>query len=217
MIQIIGIKRLIILLVLITINGCLAAAIYGYVFPEKDKADRNLRSVRGQYNTVQADLRQMQLEFEQLEERQDRFDALKAGGYFSTQDRNDAKQLFSAIQRNSGVLSAVVSVKSGVIESNPEASKAQYKVLMSPIEVEIKAFDDNDVYKYIDIASKNFPGHLSVDGITIKRTREVTAVLLRAIAGGTSPELVTASIRMSWRTMIPEDQVIFGTDTGQLR
>lgn len=217
MIQIIGIKRLIILLVLITINACLAAYIYGYILPEKDKADRNLRSVRSGLSGVQADLKQMQLEFAQLEERQDRFDALKDKGYFSTQDRNDAKQLFSAIQRKSGVLSAIVNVRSGVIESNPEASKAEYKVLMSPIEVEIKAFDDNDIYNYLDIAEKSFPGHLSVDGITIKRTREVTAVLLRAIASGTSPELVTASVRMSWRTMIPEDQVIFGTDTGQQR
>jgi len=208
MIGIIGVKRLLILLVLIIINLLLGAIIYMYVLPEKQTADQNLRSLRGQLSTVQSDLDKMHIEFEQLEKRQDRFDNLKDHGFFSDQDRGDAKKLLSSVQKQSKVISAIVSVKAGSIEDNIDAQKSNHKMLVSPVEVEIKAFDDSDVYRYIDLAQKQFPGHLSLDEISIKRSREVTSVLLRAIASGASPELVTASIRMSWRTMIPLDQVI---------
>jgi hypothetical protein len=42
----------------------------------------------------------------------------------------------------------------------------------------------------------------------IKRTRDVSAAVLRAIVTGINPELVAAKMELSWRTMIPEDQVI---------
>jgi len=208
MIQIIGLRRLLILIVLIAINACLASAIYMYVLPEKEKADRSLSSLRRKVSTVESDIQKMQVEFEQLEERQAQFDALKADGYFSSQDRSDAKEVFSAIRKKSRVMSARVSVKSGIIEQNEMAQKAGHKILMSPVQVQIRAFDDGDVYRYLHFAELYFPGHLSIDSITMKRTREVTPALLRAIATNTSPELVTAEILMSWRTMIKEDQVI---------
>ncbi|MGN7438848.1 MAG: hypothetical protein ACTHOO_09420 [Alcanivorax sp.] len=208
MIQIIGLRRLLILLVLISINACLATAVYMYVLPEKEKTDRNLSSLRGGISTVEQDIQKMQVEFAQLEERQAQFDALKEDGYFSSQDRSDAKEIFSAIRKKSRVISARVSVKSGIIEENEIAQKAGHKILMSPIEIEIRAFDDGDVYRYLYYAESVFPGHISIDKVTMKRTREVTPALLRAIANNTSPELVQAEIFMSWRTMIPEDQVI---------
>ncbi len=208
MIGIIGVKRLLILLVLLVINLFLGSVIYLYVLPEKESKDIELRGLRGQLSTVQRDLDKMHIEFEQLKKRQDRFDALKESGFFSDQDRGDAKKILSSVQKQSKVISAIVSVKSGVVEDNIEDQKSNHKMLISPIEIEIKAFDDGDVYRYIDLLQKQFPGHLSIDEITIKRSRDVTSALLRAIASGASPELVIATIKMSWRTMLPQDQVI---------
>ncbi len=211
MIGIIGVKRLLILLVLVIVNILFGAVIYMYLLPEQRVSDQELRSLRGKLSTVQRDLDQMHIEFEQLEKRQDRFDALKDSGFFSNQDRGEAKKLLSIVQKKSKVISATVSVKSGVIEDNKEAQKSNHKMLVSPVEVEIKAFDDSDVYRYIDLLQKKFPGHLSIDEIIIKRNRDITSALLRAIASGASPELVTAKIIMSWRTMIPQDQIILNT------
>ncbi|MGH1404537.1 MAG: hypothetical protein ACRBDL_09855 [Alphaproteobacteria bacterium] len=208
MIGIIGIKRVIILLILIVVNASMGAALYLYMIPEKENLDREQRGLRAQLSSVQSDIDRMQLEFEQLDQQQSKFDALKADGFFSTQVRSSAKDLLSEIQRESRVISAVVSVKSGILEDNVEAAKSGHKVLMSPIEVEISAFDDADVYSYLEIAERRFPGHLRVDGLEIQRTRDMSAAVLRAIASGANPELIRASIRMSWRTMIPESQVI---------
>ena len=208
MINVIGFKRIIILFVLISVNGALAGMVYLYTLPETVKADREYRSLKTRVNSAQSDLGRMQIEFEQLEQQQDRFDALKNDGFFSTQVRNEAKELFSKIQEESQVISAVGSVKSGRIENNNEAHKVGYKLLTSAVEVEIKAFSDSDIYRYLSLAEKYFPGHLSVNEIKITRQRDISKVLLRAIASGASPEIVRARVKMSWRTLIPEDQVI---------
>ncbi len=208
MIQVIGFKRIIVLFILLAINVAFGAVIYLYLMPEGDKAERQLRGLRAGLQGVQSDIRRMQVEFEQLDKQQNRFDALKADGFFSVQTRSDAKELFSVIQTESRVISALASVKPGRIEENKEAQKAGYKVLTSLIEVEIKAFDDADVYSYINIAEGKFPGHISIDSVVMSRSRDVTSAVLRSIASGANPELVSATVNMSWRTMIPEDQVL---------
>lgn len=208
MIQVIGIKRLMILLVLIGVNAVLAVGLYLYAVPEKEQSERRLRGLRSQVNIVQSDINRMQIEFEQLDKQQDRFDALKAKGLFSSQVRSDAKDLLSLIQDKSRVISAVVNVRPGIIQNDAEAQKANHKILMSPIEIKIESFDDASVYRYIELAKSMFPGHLSLDGIKVKRTRDVSSPVLRAIASGTNPVLISADILMSWRTLIPESQVI---------
>ncbi|MGH1377610.1 MAG: hypothetical protein ACRBB3_02200 [Alphaproteobacteria bacterium] len=208
MIQVIGVKRVAILLVLISVNAALAAGLYLYAIPEKDKLSRKLRSLRSQVNSVQTDIDRMKVEFAQLDKQQDRFDKLKEDGLFSSQVRSEAKAFLSGIQEKAKVISAVANVRPGVIQSDKEAQKANHKILMSPVEITIEAFDDASVYRYIELAKMTFPGHLSLDGITIKRSRDVSSPVLRAIAAGTNPVLISADILMSWRTIIPESQVI---------
>ncbi len=208
MIKVVGFKRLIIFVVLLSVNLILGAAIYLYVLPEQETAEGDLRSISSQTRAKQADISRMQLEFKQLDELQNRFDNLKADGFFSTQIRSEAKEVLSVIQRKSNVISATVSVKPGQIENSVDAQKSGHQVLMSPVEVRVEAFDDSDVYRYIEVANDMFPGHLRVDGVNMRRSRDVSAAVLRAISSGASPPLVSATIKMSWRTMIPESQVL---------
>lgn len=208
MIEIIGFKRAIILAALIVTNIALAALLYAYMIPQDTTLTRKYSVLKRQVTSAQSDLDRMQIEFEQLEEQQDLFDALKEDGFFTTQVRSDAKTLFADIRRDSRVISAVANVRPGIVEDNTEARKVKYKILTSLIKVEIKAFDDADIYHYLELAEKRFPGHLSLDSITLRRSRDIDATLLRSIASGSSPELVSATVHLSWRTLIPEDQVI---------
>lgn len=204
MINIIGAKRIIILLVLLAFNAVLASAIYLYALPQKDETDRKIRTLRSQSSAVQSDIDRMQLEFEQLDKQQDAFNALKDSGFFNAQDRSNAKDMMKAIQEESRIISAVASIKSGYIAPNPEAEKAAHFILVSPVEIDIKAFDDADIYRYLATAQRKFPGVLSVEKIEIKRNADISAPILRAIAAGANPELVSAHIVMTWKTMVPQ-------------
>lgn len=208
MIEVIGLRRLVILVTLVLANLALAALTYLYVLPESADAEKRLKRVERSVRSARGDLSRMQVEFEILEKQQDRFDALKQAGYFSTQVRSDAKELFSDIRKEASVVSAVASVKPGVTSDSFGVSKVKYKILTSMISVKIQAFDDADVYRYVDLLQRRFPGDVTVDSVTVKRARDVNSVVLRAIASGSSPALVSASVTASWSTLIPENQVI---------
>ncbi len=208
MIEVIGLKRLIILVSLLLFNAALAASTYLYVIPESTDAEMKLKNVEKRVSRARNDLGKMQVEFDILEKQQDRFDALKKSGYFSTQVRSDAKELFKKIRGKSGVVSAVVNLGRGLTSDSFGVQKVKYKVLTSVIEVEIQAFDDADIYKYIALLKNEFPGDVTIDGLTINRARDINSAVLRAIASGGSPVLVSASLTASWSSLIPENQVI---------
>ncbi len=207
MIRVLGAKRIFLLFILISLNVVFAAAVYGYMMPERLKSDTELRNLRSQISTVETDISRLQIEFDQLEEQQEQFKALEKDGFFRSQGRRAAEDLLLRIQEDSRVISAVVSIAPGKIEGHHEAEKAAHKLLVSQIEVKIEAMDDIEVYRYLYLLEKTFPGHVKVDDIDLKRVQNVNAAVLRSIATGESPALVEANIKLSWRTMIPESQV----------
>jgi len=208
MIQVIGTKRIVILLIFALLNIALGVFLYFYMIPQKEKAAQDVRVMRSKVSKVNLDLQNLEVEFQQLDAQQDRFKILEEDGFFSTQIRSEAKELFTRLQKESKVISAVVSVKSGTLEDSVDAQKTFHKVLTSPINIEIKAFDDTDIYNYIELAERHFPGHLSIDRLSIKRSQDSSSALLRSIATGATPVLVSATLNVSWRTMIPEAQII---------
>ena len=124
------------------------------------------------------------------------------------QSRREAEIVFNSAQKRSGVSKAVAKIEAGIIEDNEEAQKAEHKILKSPMSVELQAIDDISVLHYLHWIEQNFPGHVSVENIEIKRQGDVTGTVLRGIASGSNPALVSASVDMVWRTMIPEANII---------
>ncbi len=70
MIQVIGVKRVAILLVLISVNAALAAGLYLYAIPEKENLARKLRSLRSKVSSVQTEIDRIKVEFAQLDKQQ---------------------------------------------------------------------------------------------------------------------------------------------------
>lgn len=208
MIGVLGIKRVAVLVVLVALNGFLAAASYMYLAPELQTKERQLRSDRSQVSTLRNDIDRMQIEFDQLEEQKEEFEKLAQDGFFKDQSRRQAEKILSQIQKNSGVSKAIASVRAGEIEDNEEALKAEHKILSSPVEIQLQAFDDVNIFHYLFLVENYFPGHIAVKDIKIERTADVTGTVLRAIAAGGNPPLVSANVNMVWRTMIPQSQVI---------
>jgi len=208
MIGVLGIKRVIVLVVLVAVNALLAASAYLYLAPEIIKKEREMRSIRGQVSSLRGDISRMQVEFEQLEEQKEEFELLAADGFLRDQNRRMAERVFNLIQKRSGVTKAVASVDAGRLEDNEEASKAKHKILVSPMEVKVKAVDDIGVYNYLHLIEHYFPGYVSIEEVFIRRNANVTGAVLQSIASGNNPELVDADIKMSWKTLISEDEVI---------
>ncbi len=210
MISVLGIKRVIVLAVLVGVNALLAASAYLYLAPEIVKKEREMRGIRGEVSTLRSDIDRMQVEFEQLEDQKEEFELLAGDGFLRDQNRRMAEQVFNQIQRRSGVSKAIASVDKGRLEDNEEAQKAGHKILISPMEVTIEAVDDIDIYNYLHLVENYFPGYVTIEGVSIRRDANVTGAVLQSIASGSNPALVGADIRMSWKTLISEDKILSG-------
>jgi len=207
MIRVLGIKRVLLLVVLVTVNVLFAGLVYGLLLPEKVKLQTGLSGLTRQISVVQQDISRLQVEFEQLEEQQSLFEELERDGFFRAQNRREAQDLFESIQNESRVISAVANISPGEIEDDEEAQKASYKILVSPIRLNIEALDDVDIYRYLYLIEKSFPGHITINSMQIERGKNLNAAVLRAVALGESPALISATINLSWRTMIAESQI----------
>lgn len=211
MIKIIGTRRVMIIVFLLALNTALGAGVYLFLIPQKIERERELKGVQSSIGSLKTDIDRMQIEFEQLEAQQERFGALKKKGFFSNQGRRDAEIVLENIQRKAGVVSAVASILPGNVEENEEATKAEHKVLVSAVKIRVEAVDDIDIFKYIYLLNNYFPGHLSFEKIDLQRSSNVSGTVLRSIASGSNPVLAIADIDLLWRTMIPQDQVIGGS------
>ncbi len=206
MIKILGPKRVGILFILIILNVIFSAGVYAYLLPQKIEKERDMRRMRGQISTVEADIANMQVEFGQLELQQAEFDELKKRGFFSTQGRREAEKMFLRIQEEAGVVSAVASIQSGALIEDDEAAKSNHQILESAIEIRVDAVEDADIFKYIYLLETYFPGHISLKEITLERRADISSTVLRSIASGVSPALVRANMLVSWKTMIPQSE-----------
>lgn len=203
MIKVLGFQRIAIVAVLLGINGLLGFLAYAHFIPQTVSKERELRGVRGQVSTLQNDVNDLQIEFDQLDEQREEFEMLKKDGFFDGQSRRNAELIFEKIQETSGVISSVASVAAGKIEEDEQAKKANHQILVSPISIRIDAVNDLDVFRYLYLIEEFFPGYVSIEEMTMERTADIDGTVLRAIASDKSPPLVTAELKMMWRTMIP--------------
>jgi len=207
MIRVLGAKRIVVLLVLIAVNVLLAAMVYGFIMPEKVKMQMNLNGLTRAIGVVGRDISHLQIEFDQLEDQQALYEELEKDGFFRGQNRRQAQDLLERVQAESQVISAVASIRPGEVEDHEEAEKANYKILVSPINLDIESMDDVGVYRYLYLVEKVFPGHIMVNSIEMERNQNLNAAVLRAVALGESPALIKAHVELSWRTMIAESQI----------
>ena len=208
--DILGFKRVAFIAILLAVNVVVALALYFYVQPQSMQAQLQLNGLRNAVAKLDTDISNLQLELGQLEEQQETFEELKKSGFFDSQGRRQAELLFKEIQERSGVDKAEVSVSGGEIEENEDALKAGHKILKSEISIRIRALNDISVFHYIHLVKKLFPGHVSLSSIELKRDGELNETVLRGFATGKTASLVNADLKLTWRTMIPEDRVIGG-------
>lgn len=203
MIEILGIKRVLVLAVLIAINAMLAFWVYTNLSPKYENQDRQLRTVQGQINTTRQSLDQILTEFGQIERQKEHFETLKKRGFFDEQNRIEAQNLLQEILYKSQVVSARATIGGGKVSDPPALSEAGHQVLTSPISIEITALEDVDIYRYLWLLEKGFSGYIHVKTFNLNRQADITREILQSIISGQNPEIVSAKIEADWVTLIP--------------
>ena len=207
MIQIVGLRKVIILVLLVAANTALAAVTYLYVQPESGKLDRQLRSIKSQVAQKREDTDRLRNEFEEVQEKKVYFESLQASGFLSDQNRLDARRRIMDIQQFTKVLRAGYNINSASILRNKTTDEIGYVVLSSAIDVEVEALDDIDFYNFMYLMENAFPGHIAVTSVRLQRATDLSEVSLRQIGSGLSMTLVKGNVKFIWRTIVPEADV----------
>ncbi|HIF25521.1 MAG TPA: hypothetical protein EYG18_05030 [Micavibrio sp.] len=216
MIQVIGLKRLIILSVLLAFNAALGAGLYLYVMPENLSVTRQLSSTRSQVATMRNDAQELRGDIEQIEDKKSYFTNLQTVGFMSDQNRLVARRRIMDIQQYSKVLKAKYDIGSAVVMDDENLSNSDQVVLSSELAINIDAMDDIDFYSFIYWLRNTFPGHVTIDNIKMQRMNDVNDVTVRQIGSGLPMTMIKGDVSAKWRTIVPKSTVTDGqTPLGQ--
>lgn len=210
MIEIIGLKRILSVIILAVLAGLFATFNYYVFVPQTQVARAALNRVSTENSTLRTEIDKMRDAITQFESQKAFFEKMDRLGFFNEQDRVLARERFDIMQKMSKILKAKYEIKAANIVPSDMADKAEYAVLESPISIELAAIDDLDVYRFIYFLNYGFPGHITVKNLTMERKMDVTAALLKQVGVGAAPDIITAKMNLEWRTMARKSVIMPG-------
>ncbi len=207
MIKHIGVKRIVVLAILVSVNLVLGASAYLYFVPENKKVTNELSGLKSQIATKRNETYQLEDNYKLIQEQQVDYENLVEAGFFNRQDRLAFRRRMADIRAYTKVLRASFDISPAQIEDNAAAKKAKHSILKSPVSVNIEAMDDIELYHFIFWLENGFPGHTQITSLSIKRDKDVDEKVLREIGTGNTIVLVSGKVKFDWRTMVPENQL----------
>lgn len=202
MIKLIGLQRLLILVVLLALNGALAAGFFLVVDPMKVEAQDKISSLDSQISTLRNKIVNVKAELKELKEKIPEYYAMEENGFFQEQDRFLVGKV---LEKYRGATKLVgFSFIVGEIEeiNSKDAAKAGYRLINSEIAVtQINAYLDTHVFALANIIDHAFPGRTRIKRIRVKRTdpgKEIENETLDKICKGQAVSLVEANIDFDW-------------------
>lgn len=208
MIQLIGIKRLTVILVLVALSGLLGAASYLYMIPQNAKLEQELRSIVADASFKRSEADRFRQEMTEIQDEKNTFQSLETLGFLGEQSRLDARKRIEAIQGYSRVLTARYNIEPGVSENVETAAEADRVILKSPITIEVDALDDADVYNFLHMLENSFIGYTAVKSFELERVLDLNEVTLRQIGSGMPAVLVKAKIELDWKTLMSREEAL---------
>lgn len=215
MIKAIGLNKVFLILLL---AGFLAAMfMYGqYVLsPSLKKQQSQLSSGKGEISSITNNLNLLTSGLEKFEKQKDDFEKIRNLGFFNPQNRVEAKQIITAIQKESRLKVKTYSIKPAVTLSNKKSKDAGYKILRTDMGFNLEAIEDADIYKFFYILNYGFPGQVIINNFSMSRDMDITQPLLRKIGVGQSEAIIKADLSVSWQTIVPDENLAVSAANSQ--
>ncbi|MGE4314492.1 MAG: hypothetical protein AB7E85_09535 [Pseudobdellovibrionaceae bacterium] len=207
MIEAIGVSRAIFIGLLLFLNVVLAGGTYMYMSDATLQASRELIQVRGAAETKRQEVLSLRTEFDKLQGRIRDFKRMQINGFFDDQNRIEGSNRVDQFRAKANLLNATLNIEPGEIVENQRLVETTHVFLQSPININIEAQDDLDVYTFMKLMETQFPGKIILKSFDIKRTGNISDVVLRSIATGTPVPLVQASVVYEWVSLPSKEEL----------
>lgn len=198
--DLIGIKRTVILAILLGAN----IGLYGFsqvlFAPQMEKSTKELSKIKRQSSRYQKDLNAIKNDFDALGGQQEIFNNLTEKKFFGDVSVPTQLDAMDLISQQTGV-DALVKISAPREMTLSGMDRVDWVMVKREVVIDIKAFDDVDIYRYLDRVERELPGYLKVKDVTIRRNADYSADMLREIIRGKFPDIVTASLSYDWYLM----------------
>ncbi len=202
--KLIGIKRLILLAILAGVNAAIAAAYFLWIGPMLTDAQNSLTAVAGEISQLQGKIQNTKAELADYKENLPKYEALKASGFMSGQDRFQISRDLDAVRQASELGGFSFNISDLRTLNSDEATTAQLKVLNSRITLDqVGALLDKNFYDFAERMGTSFPAHVRLQRLEIKRSQPLNNQTLQRIAQRENVPLLTASSIFDWMTVVP--------------
>ncbi len=203
MIKMIGIKRLILLGILLGINIALVVAYFFVVEPMRSSAQEKSDGISADITSLQGKIQNTKQDLADFKRDLPKFKELQGKGFMSTQDRFQLSRDLNDVRNAAALAGFSFTVDDIKKVDNAEAQAAQEQLILSRLTVDnVTSILDLNFYDFIDKMQSMFPAHVRVENFSIERKDPVTQATLQKIAAKQPVSLFTAKATFDWLTMI---------------
>ncbi len=162
-------------------------------------AEREIVRLNASIDDLDFQVGDLSVQLDTLRRDGEAYEALIASGFVGDQARLVARTALNSATRAADLQRLTFSIQPVVLIEDPRASERGLELQRSLIDITIEAALDSDVYRFLDLVRRDFPGFLSVETFQIDRSEIPRSEMIRAVAAG-SP-LLTARVTLSWVTL----------------
>ena len=205
MIRLIGLKRVIVLAVLLAINLSAAGAYFLGFAPMLEETRTQLNRVDGQISELRGKIAALKQESAFLEGNLSKYQELKEGGLFMDQNRFTINRLLQDMRGKAEIPNFSFTIENSAKVPNADAESMGYNLVSSRINVEkIVSPLDSNIYVFLQNIGSAFPQHTRLEKFYIKRVADVNERTLSDIVEGRPAGFVSANIYFDWMTLAPK-------------
>lgn len=210
--KLIGVKRTIILAILLAVNLAVAAVFFLQVDPMREDSVRKLSTVNGQIAEKSQKIANIKAELETYKTTLPKYEVLEKKGFTLNQDRFRMSRDLDSVRIRSALAGFSFTINDIKKIDNPDALAAQMQLIDSRIKIEnVVSLLDLNFYDFIDLMQYQFPAHVRVQSFDVVRKDPLNSTALAHIAKGEPVNLISATAYFDWLTVVPKLE----TKTGQ--
>ncbi|MDP2205204.1 MAG: hypothetical protein Q8K65_02750 [Alphaproteobacteria bacterium] len=202
--KLIGIKRALILAILLAINLAIAGLYFFVIEPMRSRASIQLTGIESEIAGLQSKIQGVKRELADFKVNLPKYEELKSVGFFNAQDRFDLMRHLDRVKDSAALPGFPFDVTEIKEIPSSDAAASQSRLVYSRINVkDVPTLVDSDFYNFIDVMQKTFPAHVRLSSFSIARAAQMDATLLQQIRRKEKNTAMTAKVAFDWLTIVP--------------
>jgi hypothetical protein len=205
--KLIGVKRTLLLAILLAVNLAIAAVFFLQIYPMRDEAQAKLNAVNDEIDTQSQKIATIKADLETFKKTLPDYQELEKKGFTLNQDRFRMSRDLDDVRKKAELAGFSFTINDVKKVDNPDAQAAHMQLIDSRIKIEnVVSLLDLNIYNFVDLMTTDFPTHLRVQSVEITRKDPLNAAALGKISLKQPVNLISAEAQFDWLTMVPKEE-----------